>query len=142
MSGPLASISAGEIGGLFAGGVALLATVGGGIRWLLGWKARQESSFHAKLLSWEAKLAAREVRLDEEQAAHFARIEARLMRAETVLEAVLGAYHLIAGELRTVDPANLKLGMADELLKAAFKIEPVVPADMAAALDRIREAGR
>ncbi|MGE3871173.1 MAG: hypothetical protein AB7F51_16890 [Pseudorhodoplanes sp.] len=131
------NLSAGEIGGVFAGIVALLGAIGAGIRWLLGWQDRRRETFHARLLIWEEKLTQREATLEADKEHHFARIEQRLARAEGQQAALLSAYHLISGELRRLDPGNTKLGMADELLKAAFQLDPHVPADMLATLDRM-----
>src|SRR3546814_430675 len=65
MSDPLGE--AGGIGGIFAGTVAVLGLLGGGIRWMLNWKERREESRSAKLQAWHDELAAREKRLDAER---------------------------------------------------------------------------
>lgn len=135
-----AGLSGGEIGGIFSGIVLLLGLVGGGIKWLIGWRDRQRDDFYQRNRAWEEELKAREARLAVEQQAHFSRIEARLSRAERRVEAVLNGYYLIANRLRAMDPRDPALREADEILKAAFRLEPLVPEDMIEATQRIDRA--
>lgn len=129
--------SAGEAGGILAGAIALLIAVGHGIRWILGFRERRNDSLYAKNLKWEERLAEREAGIERDQLAHFSRIEARLTRTELQVEAALGAYHLLAGEMRRNDPGNAVLKMAEELLKEAFRLDPVTPVDMKAQLGKL-----
>lgn len=129
--------SVGEVGGWFAGGVAVLVAIGHGVRWILGFRERRSDSLYQKNLKWEERLAEREAAFERDQLAHFTRIETRLTRAELQVEAALGAYHLLAGEMRRKDPENAVLRMAEELLKEAFRLDPVVPADMKKIVDRL-----
>jgi hypothetical protein len=138
-------ISAGEVGGIVAGIIAVLATLGGGIKFMLNWKARREDSRAHRLQKWHEELQARELRLNEEQAAHFARIERELgdvrgdqQQMKREQGALRNAYQLIAGALRRIDPENIALGLADELLKAAFTLDPVVPADWGQLTEQIK----
>lgn len=64
--------SAGEIGGVFAGVIALLVAIGHGIRWLMGWEERRDATRKAKLDAWQHELAAREAKVDAEIAAYHA----------------------------------------------------------------------
>lgn len=131
------NISPGEVGGIFAGAVAMLVALGGGIKWLMSWRADRRDSFHAKLIAWEARLLDREKQLDVERDEHFARIETRLKRMEEEQAVLLKAYHLVAGGLRTLDSGNAALRMADDLLRAAFPIDPVTPPDMSATVAKL-----
>lgn len=130
-------ISAGEAGGIFAGAVALLVAIGHGIRWVLGFRERRSDNLYQKNLKWEERLAEREAAFENDQRAHFVRIEQRLTRAELQLEAALGAYHLLAGEMRRKDPGNAVLSMAEDLLKEAFRLDPSTPADMKSILGKL-----
>lgn len=132
--------SPGEVGGIIAGIVAVLGLFGGGIRWLIGWRDRQRDSFYQKNVAWEARLREREAAFEQDQQKHIERIEQRLGRTERQVEAALSAYHLIAGALRQADPDNGALGRADELLRAAFQLDPIVPVEMAALLSRLGDA--
>ncbi len=146
--------NAGEVGGIFAGIVALLALIGKGIQWLLGYGVARADRRQAKLDAWHEELKERERKIDadqashqERQAAYQARIEARLesfetWKAQTDTEkaALRTAYQLIASALRAIDPHNNALRMADELLKAAFPPDPVVPEAMEVLLGDIDEA--
>ncbi len=131
------STSPGEIGGIFAGIVTVLGVLGGGIRWFLGWKERQEQSRALKLQAWHDQLQAREAKLDAERDEYQQRIERRLAQMETEHNALRGAYHLIASALRTIDPTNQALTMADKLLSVAFPLDAAVPADMTRLLNRL-----
>lgn len=130
-------LSVGEIGGIFAGVVALLGTIGGGVAWLIGWRDRQRDYFYQRNLLWEERLKQREATLEAEQQSHFERIEKRLDRAEQQVEAALNAYHLLAGALRAKDPRNPALAQADELLKAAFRLDPMTPPEIKALVSKI-----
>src|SRR3546814_3018803 len=76
MSDP--GVSAGEVGGIFAGSIALLAAIGQGIKWLLNFRERQADSRSAKLQAWHEELQAREKRIEEKQEKYQAEIEHRL----------------------------------------------------------------
>lgn len=135
--------SAGEVGGIFAGVVALLVAIGHGIRWLMGWEDRRERTRAQKLDAWQRQLAEREKKIDESQATYQASIEARLASISATAErlhnehaALLSAYHLVASALRAADPGNPVLRMADELLRAAFPLDPATPTDMVALMNR------
>lgn len=135
--------SAGEVGGIFAGLVALLIALGHGIRWLMGWEERRDATRSAKLGAWQQQLAEREAKIDEQQASYQASIEARLASISATAErlqdehaALLSAYHLVASALRASDPGNPVLRMADELLRAAFPLDPKSPTDLKVLMDK------
>ena len=123
--------TAGEAGGIFAGVVALMVALGHGLRWWLGWSDRRASTRAAKLDAWQRELQAREQRFDEKQAEHWQRVEAELGQLRREHAALLGGYQLIAAALRLIDPSNSALRRADDLLRAAFPLEPCLPPDMA-----------
>lgn len=133
--------SAGEVGGVFAGLVALLVAIGHGFRWLLGWNDRRASTRTAKLDAWQRQLEAREERLDDQQAEHWHRIEIELEQLRREHAALRGGYQLIAAALRDRDPHNPALTQADELLKAAWPLEPLTPDDMTKTVLRARRTG-
>lgn len=144
--------TAGEVGGVFAGLVALLIALGHGLRWWLGWTDRRAITRAAKLDAWQKELAAREQRFDERQGEHWDAIEAELsgfrgrdaardaeMNAVRIEHTALcTAYQLIASALRATDPDNPALGHADEILKAAFPLEIGTPASMLETLRKIK----
>lgn len=147
MVGDGGNISAGEIGGIFAGGVALLATLGHGIKWLLGFTSSQQARRSSKLQQWHDELDARERKIDEEQEAYRRGIEQDLTdlrewkrKVEVEQTALKTGYHLLASALRTIDPNNQALRMADELLRSAFKVDPMTPPDMLDQLTAIDRA--
>lgn len=124
-TGPMIQIgtSPGEVGGLFAGFVALIVALGHGLKWWLGWTDRRAATRAAKLDAWQKQLEDRERDLWE-------KIEVQLDGLRSQHAALLGGYQLIAGALRLIDPHNDALRRADELLRSAFVIEPQTPADM------------
>lgn len=129
MSDP-GGVSPGEMGGMFAGAVALLGTIGAGIRWLLGWKERRAESRSAKLQAWHDELVAREARLDAERERDIAGLREDIAKLRREHGALLNAYQLLAGALRVLDATNPALRMADEMLRAAYPVDAVTPADM------------
>jgi uncharacterized protein HemX len=136
--------SPGEVGGIFAGAVALLIALGHGLRWWLGWTDRRAATRAAKLEAWQRELTDRERRFDARQSEYQERIEVQLaelrdrdelrdreiavLRAEGA--AMRTAYQLITSALRRKDPKNPALGQADEILKAAFPPDTATPPDM------------
>lgn len=133
MSDPTNSgLSAGEIGGIFAGLVALLAALGKGVAWALNWNEARQNSRTAKLEAWHSELADREAKLDAEIAGRLERIErehARLTKGNTELllrfERYRGAYSVLATEL-------MRLGTGSEALEQARLIieEPLAVPSM------------
>lgn len=136
----MADPTVGEVGGVFAGVVALLVAVGHAMRWWLGWTDRRAASRAAKLDAWQRQLDEREARLDQQQQDHWAEIgrELEVLRREHA--ALLGGYQLIAAELRLVKPDSDALRRADELLRSAFLLDPLLPADFTALARSIRRS--
>lgn len=126
----MADPSAGEVGGIFAGAVALFVALGHGIKWWLGWTDRRAATRSAKLDAWQQQLDERERRLDGQQAEHWKQVELQLGQLRREHAALRGGYQLIAGALRLLDPESPALHRADELLKAAWPLEPLTPSDM------------
>lgn len=111
--------SAGEVGGVFAGVMALLASLGAGVRWVVGWKDARAQTRSAKLTAWHDELAAREAKLDLHQAQYQARIEARLVLLERENSAQRRAIELLTGVLRAADPGNPALDHAEQIIAEA-----------------------
>ena len=136
----MADPSAGEVGGVFAGAVALLVALGQGLRWWLGWTDRRAATRSAKLDAWQKQLEDRERRFDATQAEHWARVERELDTLRREHAALLGGYQLLAAALRMADPESDALRRADELLRSAFLLDPLLPSDMSAIAQRIRRS--
>lgn len=131
--------SAGEVGGTFAGIVALLASIGGGIRWLANWGDRRAQLRDAKLDKWEQSLTEREraYRVTMETELGELRDEMAELRGE--LHHTRNALFGVTLELRRVDPGNKALLSAETLLRVAFPVDFHTPGDMAEAAHRIEE---
>lgn len=134
----MADPSAGEAGGVFAGVVALMVALGHAIRWWLGWSDRRAATRSAKLDAWQHELQAREERFEAQQREHWRRVENELDIVKRQHTALLGGYQLLAAALRMVDPESDALRRADDLLRAAFLIDPLTPPDMIMTAQRIR----
>jgi len=134
--------SAGEIGGIFAGIVATLATIGGGIRWIVGWKERGEETRAAKLAAWEKRLEERD---DAYQAGIENKLNALTKWASAVhreLSALRAAYPPVASALRRVDKDNPALALADKLLGTAYPLDPTLPSELIDLLRQIEPGAR
>ena len=128
---------AGQIGGIFAGIVALLAVLGKGAQWILNWNDARMQTRSAKLDAWHKELVAREAKIEAERADYQERIEARLKEVENRAHALWLAFKLVEAPLRKLDPTHIALTKADELLAAAFPLEPFLPPDMSAVLGKL-----
>jgi len=138
--------SAGEIGGIFAGVVALLVALGKGIGWLINLDDRRQSTRHAKLDAWHEELKDREREIDRKQDDLSRQTEVRLralarwaMTLQQQVTAAVNAHQLVAAGLRQALPDHPALGQADELLKAAFPLDPAVPPALAALLGELAD---
>lgn len=143
----MSEVSPGEVGGVFAGVVALLATLGAGIKWFLGWAEQRADSRARKLQAWHDELEEREARFEQREAVRASTMERRLELIEAQHEhlkeqnlALRLAFDIVAGELRQRDPENASLKRADELLKSAFPLLPAIPGDMLATVAEIDRA--
>ena len=122
--------------GIVGGVLSFLTVIGHAIQWLAGWGDKRA-----------ARLAKEEGQLDESWSAYRKRIEERLQTVEAEASkraqenmALRLAFEIVAGELRRADPNNGSLRRAEQLLAAAFPLEPIVPVDMPQTLIRIDEA--
>lgn len=126
-------VSAGEVGGVFAGIVAGLAAIGKGIAWMLNWKDARENSRAARLHAWEQSLDRREKEHREET-------EARLGAVESKLSAVSMALFEAIGELQRLDPFSPILASARLVLQQAYPVDPDMPAEIKALIRRVDRA--
>ncbi len=104
--------SAGDWGGAFAGVIAVTATVGKGLAWLLNWNEARSSGREARLASWESSLVAREKAYREEIEGQLAATRGELARVEIelgVLREVLGE---VTAELHRHAPDSPALARA------------------------------
>lgn len=126
------NLSAGEVGGIFAGIVALLAAIGKGLAWAVGWADRRDENRAAKLKAWEESLNRRE--LDQRKATGV-----RLRAMETALTLMRRALLDVTGELRQHAPRSEALANAELALRTAFPIEWDMPAELEDLLHKFDE---
>ena len=134
----------GEIGGIIAGVVALLAALGAGLKWLFDFTAgrndKNEASRTAKLQTWHDELDEREREFDEKQRAYQAQIEARLSQVEVTNRTLLRAVEMLSASLRVIEPNSPILAQVALLLEQAFPVDHNIPPEMRAGLAAIRES--
>lgn len=116
--------SPGEIGGVFAGVVAILYAIGKGIKWAVGWNDARTASKAAQLEAWEAKLARREEAFE-------AQIEARMTAMERENRGLRLAFQHVSARLHHLAPDDPALALAERILAQAIPLEPFIPPDMA-----------
>ena len=121
------SFSAGEAGGVFAGAVALLGLIGGGIKWFF--------------MGRDARLKAWETSLDKREREHRSKLEIRLTTLETRLATVVGMVFRLTGELHRIEPGNAVLGEVSHTLHQIYPLDPAVPPDLAALAGKL-DGGR
>lgn len=134
MSDPAASgLSAGEIGGIFAGLVALLAALGKAAAWLLNWNDARVNSRSAKLQRWHEELTERETRIDAQVNARLNTLETSYERLNDAHSVVLQrldrsrmAYRVIAAELIEIAPHSAALVQAQMILTEPFPTDALV----------------
>ncbi|NYT43096.1 hypothetical protein HZY97_20140 [Sphingomonas sp. R-74633] len=122
-------VSAGEVGGIIAGAIAILAALGKGAAWLLNWKDARANSRSAKLQVWHDELTSREAKLDAEIASRLTRIEEKYERLEQHHFDVLirferqrNAYRVLAAEVIAVAPHSAALIQAQMILEEAMPV--------------------
>lgn len=112
--------STGEAGGLFAGIIATATLLGAGIKWIWGEAKAAALTRREKLDRWSDELDAKEKRLDQEEAAYRARIEAEIAELRRGGRALSRAFELVAAALLVKDPKNQALAEAERILTEAF----------------------
>lgn len=122
-------VSAGEVGGVFAGLVALLAALGKAGQWLINWKDARENSRAARLAAWEASL-------DRREQEHREQTVRELHAVNKKLSAVAGALFEALAELQRIEPANPMLVRAKLILREVYPVSPEMPDEMKAFVRR------
>lgn len=135
-------VSPGEIGGVFAGIVALLATFGKGFAWLVNLKGARENSRAARLAAWEKSLDRREEEQRAEQARARAEAEERMHTMERRMRLLSAALFEMVAEVQRLDPDSAALAKARGALIAAYPVEPELPEDMAWLAERAQAKAR
>lgn len=124
-------VSAGEVGGIFAGIVSLVIAIGGGIRWLVGWNDRRQDLREAKLNKWEESLQRREKAAREEaeaREAEYHQITDRRLKSMEQKAALMFALNLqVVSELERLDAGSPVLVKVRLAIKEAFAADPDLP---------------
>lgn len=131
--------AAGEAGGIFAGGIALLYALGKAGAWVVNWRDARALSRAAKLQAWHEELQAREAKQDERDLRYQQHIETQLRRQAVEIRVLRRAFDLVAEPLRRLEPAHNNLKMAQTMLDRAFPLDPAMPADIAILMAMIDE---
>ena len=116
-------LSAGEVGGVFAGFVALIAALGKGLAWLLDWDSKRTLAKEHRLRSWEISLDEREKEYREAIETKMADLEGEVLRLRTQQGALSFSLLEIAVAHRDKDPDSPALARAATMLRQAFPPE-------------------
>ena len=129
----MSDVSAGEVGGIVAGVLAVAAALGKAAQWVWASYRDAGASRSAKLDRWHDELTQREHALKAEMDRQLS--EMRVVQEE--LEAHRIAIHVLVAKVARDDPHAPELRQVADVLGAAFPLHLEVPADMAAVLGRV-----
>ena len=129
----MCDVSAGEVGGIVAGVLAVAAALGKAAQWVWAGYRDAGASRSAKLDRWHDELTQREHALKAEMDRQLS--EMRVVQEE--LEAHRIAIHVLVAKVARDDPHAPELRQVADVLGAAFPLHMEVPADMAAVLGRV-----
>lgn len=124
------NLSAGEVGGVLAGAIAVLAALGKGLQWLFNWQGAREDSERARLQKWEEALDRR----DKEQREQ---TDKRLHAMEKKVGVMSMALFEAIGELQRLDPASGVLVRARSVLQELYPADPKIPEEIKALVRRV-----
>lgn len=125
------NLSAGEVGGIFAGVIAVLAAAGKGLAWLLNWNNERTEAKQKRLDAWEESLARREREYREGIETELAELKGEMMRLRTQQGALSFSLLEVAIAHRNKDPESPALARAAAALKQAFPPEFGFPPEIA-----------
>lgn len=114
-----------EIVALGTIGLAMLGSLGGVVKWAAGKFERQETRFERQ--------GERLAKIEKEYAALYRDHSIVLVK----LERTRLAFQMVATELARKSPGNNALALAASLLDEAYKVDPDIPPEMQAALDKL-----
>jgi hypothetical protein len=147
MSEPV--VTSGDVGGIFAGLVAVMIAIGQGAKWLLKFREGQAATRAKKLQIWHDELKTREEKLEKWQGdlqalqlEHHKSMEERLRIVVGQNRALRMAFELVAARVRDQDPHNADLVQAEQLLRAAFPLDPALSPDFDILLGRVDLAAK
>lgn len=130
-----------DLAAIGSGALAMLVAIGHGLRWLLTWTDRRAVARAERLAREEDELAeswsAFRKRIVSELAeakGQIADLERRDIARAKENAALRVAFELVAAGLRVLDPHNISLRQAEQILATTFKLEPQLPLDMTQAI--------
>lgn len=130
-----------DIAALIAGALAVLGALGKGFAWLLAWGDRRHQSRMDRLEREENELAEdwsafrkRVMSERDDLAVRVTSLERRDIARAKENAALRVAFELVAAGLRVLDPDNIALRQAEQILATAFPLDPNLPLDMTNAL--------
>lgn len=146
----MSDLNAGEVGGVLAGAIAILAAVGKALAWLLNWQGARREGKEERLRVWEASLDRREhdYREDIEKDLDELRAEAATLRGDVARtrtqQAAIGFLLLeVTLELRAHVPGSPALVRIAAVLRRVYPPEHGIPPEMAELLRALEiEQGR
>lgn len=141
------NFSAGEVGGIFAGAIALIAAVGKGLAWLLNWQGERSDAKAARLRAWEDSLDRREKEARAAMELRFRGLEVAVIKLRRRTWAMRECLQEVTTELRVHAPDSAAADRAESMLRSAWAetLDFDVPedlAELARMLDDDEEDGR
>jgi hypothetical protein len=135
----MSDVSPGEVGGVFAGIIALLTILGKATGWLINWKGRREDSRAERLRAWEKSLDERERAHRAEHEARFVQLEERIELKEQKISMMAASLFEVIAEMQILDAASPALANARRVLRKAFPVQEDVPEGIAHLVRRFAE---
>lgn len=136
-----------DIAALIAGAVAVLGALGKAGAWLLAWGDRRQTARLDRLEREEGELAEswssfrKRVTFERDDlAVRVTSLERRDIARAKENAALRVAFELVAAGLRVLDPDNIALRQAEQILATAFPLDPQLPLDMTHALGALDAA--
>ncbi|ARR55316.1 hypothetical protein HY78_18655 [Rhizorhabdus wittichii DC-6] len=130
---------------------AAIGAIGTGLGWLFRVRANRKRRQDERRDAWQRELENWQSRIDAGRSDYIAQLERRLADVEAKereraamdeardeqLRALRISFELVSAALRKIDAGNPALGLAEQLLRAAFPVSTDMPAPMQTDLRRL-----
>lgn len=133
-------------GAAISGAVAIFGGIWAFVRWVFGFSASRRDSYYRKNQEWDAKLTAREMKLEDEVKARLDVMETRCVNLEHKVQSLQQqeerfrmAVILLADEVHSLNPTSNSLARARAILAEAFPIDFSIPPCMESKLRDLDE---
>tara|TARA_B100000749_G_scaffold218650_1_gene173666 strand:- start:341 stop:766 length:426 start_codon:yes stop_codon:yes gene_type:complete len=125
------NLSAGDVGGIFAGVVAVLTALGGAIAWLLNWHGERSDRKSAQLKEWEDSLARREKEQREVTEGRLAAVEQSVRQLDRAFNLAVWVTHIMVDDLIVMNPRRASLGLVLSRINETYPVPEDMPDELA-----------